>query len=212
MARAVPHPKNPADFSTSPRGGGLRERKREETRERITEAALRLFVKRGFEAVTLDEIADAAGISRRTFFHYFESKEELAFAWLDASIAPIVAAVKERPLSETPLEMAVNAVMACLVTPLPRTEAAALGKLVAETPALRSRSQLKYERLERELAEAIAARKGWKKDDLRARLAGMTAAGAMRVSSQRWYESGGKEDVAAFARKVVKAVLENGGG
>jgi AcrR family transcriptional regulator len=185
---------------------GLRARKREETRVRITEAALRLFVKRGFEAVTLDEIADAAAISRRTFFHYFPSKEDLAFAWLEASIDEMVAAVAQRPANEAPLPMAVNAILSCM-KPMPRAEAFALAKLVAETPALRGRSQMKYERLERELAAAIAARKGWKASDLKARLAAMTAAGTLRVASQRWYESGGREDLVTFARRVVKAVL-----
>ncbi len=184
---------------------GLRERKRIETAARITDEALKLFVQRGFDAVTLDDIAAAAGISRRTVFHYFESKEELAFAWLDESTSAIVAAVKDRPAGEAPLQMAVGAIMACMSS-LPRAEAAALAKLVQETPALHSRSQLKYERLERELGEAIALRKGWKKDDLKARLAAMTAAGTLRVATQRWYESGGKEDMAAFSRRIVKAL------
>ncbi len=188
-----------------PSAPGLRERKRAQTRARIIDGALKLFVRRGFEAVTLDDIAAAAGISRRTFFHYFESKEDLAFAWLDSTSDDIVAAVGRARADQKLLAMAANAIAAC-AAPYGRDEAFALARLVQETPALRDRSQMKYGRLEVALAEALAARKGLKKDDLKARLAAMTAVGAMRVASQRWYESGGKEDMAAFSRRIVKAL------
>ncbi|HEY0302962.1 MAG TPA: TetR family transcriptional regulator [Rhizomicrobium sp.] len=189
----------------TPPPSGLRARKRAETRARIIEAALKLFVKRGFDGTTLDDIAADAGISRRTFFHYFESKEDLAFAWLDSSTDDIVAAVGREDAGLPMLTMAANAMLAC-ATPFPRAEAFALARLVNETPALRDRSQMKYGRLEAALAEALAARKGLKKDDLKARLAAMTAAGALRVASQRWYESGGKEDRTALSRRVLKAL------
>ncbi|MEI9995443.1 MAG: TetR family transcriptional regulator [Rhizomicrobium sp.] len=188
------------------KSSGLRARKQAETRARLTEMALRLFVAKGFDAVTLDEIAEAAGISRRTFFHYFESKEDLAFAWLDASTDAMVAAVAMQPKGLSLLDMATNAILSCLGTPLPRAEAFALARLVNETPALRGRSQMKYERLERALADALTERKGLRQGDLKARLAAMTAAGTLRVASQRWYESGGKEEMAGFARRVVKAL------
>jgi AcrR family transcriptional regulator len=184
---------------------GLRERKRAETAARITEEALKLFVARGFEAVTLDDIAQAAGISRRTVFHYFESKEDLAFAWLDGSTAAIVDAVEREDKALPMLSIAAHAIQS-ITAPYGRAEAWALAKLVQETPALLGRSQMKYEKLERALAVALARRKGLKPDDLKARLVAMTAAGAMRVASQRWYESGGKEDMAAFSRRIVKAL------
>jgi AcrR family transcriptional regulator len=101
---------------------GLRERKRGETLARITDEALKLFVQRGFEATTLDDIAAAAGISRRTFFHYFESKEDLAFAWLDGTVADIVAAVKRERADQPLLTIAANAIIAC-AAPFSRDEA-----------------------------------------------------------------------------------------
>jgi len=76
---------------------GLRERKRQQTRERLTRAAMALFLERGFEATTLDDIAAAADISRRSFFHYFESKEDVVFAWQEESTAALIAAVAGRP-------------------------------------------------------------------------------------------------------------------
>ena len=60
---------------------GLRERKRLETLRRIAETGLKLFIAHGYEGTTLEAIAEAAGISRRTFFYYFKSKEEVLLAW-----------------------------------------------------------------------------------------------------------------------------------
>ena len=184
---------------------GLRERKREETLARLTDAAVRLFVKRGFDAVTLDDIAEAAGISRRTFFHYFESKEDLAFAWLDKSVEDIVAAVGREDPKLPLLTMAANAMIAC-AAPFSKEEAWALSKLIQGTPALRDRSQMKYGKLETALTAALIERKGLKKDDLKARLVAMTAAGAMRVASQRFYDGGGKEDIATISRRILKTL------
>src|SRR6266481_7785735 len=76
---------------------GLRARKRLQTCERLTRVAMALFLERGFEATTLDDIAAAADISRRSFFHYFASKEDVVFAWQEASTAALIAAVAARP-------------------------------------------------------------------------------------------------------------------
>ena len=56
---------------------GLRERKRADTHARVHSAAMELFSRKGFEATTLDDIASAAGVSRRSLFHYFASKEDI---------------------------------------------------------------------------------------------------------------------------------------
>src|SRR6202011_1999624 len=82
-------------------GPGLRARKRQQTRERLTRAAMALFLERGFEATTLDDIAAAADVSRRSFFHYFESKEDVVFAWHEELSAALVAEIAVRPASES---------------------------------------------------------------------------------------------------------------
>ena len=63
---------------------GRRERKRRETRERIEHAAMTLFLDRGFDATTIEDIAESADVSKRSFFDYFPSKEEVVFAWQDS--------------------------------------------------------------------------------------------------------------------------------
>src|ERR1700732_664868 len=91
---------------------GLRQRKRQQTRERLTRVARALFLERGFEATTLDDIAAAADISRRSFFHYFASKEDVVFAWQEDSTAALLAAVAARPSDESMLTAAENAISA----------------------------------------------------------------------------------------------------
>src|ERR1700689_46984 len=84
--------------------GGLRERKKRQTRAAILAAAARLFEARGYEHVTVAEIADAASISVKTLFTYFRSKEDLAFAAEYQLRDQLVAAIRSRPAGPTPVD------------------------------------------------------------------------------------------------------------
>ena len=75
---------------------GLRERKKQQTREAIAETARALFVERGFEAVRVAEVAEAADVSQKTVFNYFPTKEDLVFWRLEAFEEEILGAVRER--------------------------------------------------------------------------------------------------------------------
>src|ERR1700742_300822 len=95
------------DYTTLP----LRERKKVMLRETIIAAAERLFEERGFDNVTVAEIADAANVSVKTLFVYFRSKEDLAFA--DTSlIDALVAALRARPAGGSPVDAVVGALKA----------------------------------------------------------------------------------------------------
>ena len=80
---------------------GRRERKRRQTRERIEQAAMTLFLERGFDATTIEEITEAADVSKRSFFDYFPSKEEVVFAWQDSFADRLMAAIAARPAAES---------------------------------------------------------------------------------------------------------------
>ncbi|MEU0572614.1 helix-turn-helix domain-containing protein [Nonomuraea sp. NPDC005983] len=80
---------------------GLRELKKEQTRQRICEVALRLFDERGYEAVTVNEIAEAAGVAKVTLFNYFPTKECLVLSGIEEDYARIVT---ERPPGQSPLD------------------------------------------------------------------------------------------------------------
>lgn len=79
---------------------GLRERKKQRTRCALIDSAFVLFGKKGFEATTVDEIADAVEVSPRTFFRYFASKEEVALSLLEDQMDLFLAALAERPAEE----------------------------------------------------------------------------------------------------------------
>jgi AcrR family transcriptional regulator len=84
-------------------GPGLRERKKERTRRELTDTARRLFGERGFEAVTVAEVAAAAEVSEATVFNYFPSKEDLFFGGLEAFEEALLEAIRERPSGESAL-------------------------------------------------------------------------------------------------------------
>lgn len=189
---------------------GLRERKRQQTRERLTRAAMTLFLERGFEATTLDDIAAAADISRRSFFHYFVSKEDVVFAWHEESMAALVAAVAARPAGESMLTAAENAIVE-MVRQLEPGEAMAIAKLKHDNPALQARDQVKYEKLERALADALIKRVGHRSADhksekLQARLVAMVATGAMRIGGELWAAEGAREKPEAQAKRIFAAI------
>ena len=184
---------------------GLRERKRQQTRERLTRAAMALFLERGFEATTLDDIAAAADVSRRSFFHYFASKEDVVFAWQEESMAALIAAVAARPADESMLTAAENA-MSAMVRRLEPNEAIAMACLKRDNPALQARDQVKYEKLERALAEALAKRAGHKTEKLHARLAAMIATGAMRIGGELWAADGAREKPEVLVKRTFAAL------
>ena len=80
---------------------GLRERKKQQTRQLILDAATRLFVERGFDGVTVTEIARAAELSEMTVFNYFPTKEDLVFGRMEFFEEQLVAAVQQRPPDES---------------------------------------------------------------------------------------------------------------
>ena len=167
---------------------GRREQKREETRQRLTREARRLFAAQGFDRTTVDEIAAAAGVSRRTFFHYFASKEDVVLSRHADFERVLLDAIRAAPPTEPLLAVAEHAVVAALGQ-FDAEEARVIERLKRDTPALRERDQGKYERLERAIAEALAERAGAGVDDLRVRLDAMLIAGMLRIGSARWVEA-----------------------
>lgn len=167
---------------------GLRARKRADTHARIHQAALTLFGRQGFEATTLDDIATAAGVSRRSLFHYFGSKEDIVLSTKAGLGELIEAAVARRPTDEPLLAMAEHA-LTDMAADFQGPEARALARLIHDTPALRAGDHAKYEMLERRLATALAAQKGLPPDDLHARVVATTAIGVLRMASETWLAS-----------------------
>jgi AcrR family transcriptional regulator len=133
----------------------LRERKKRLTREAIFAAAQRLFAERGFDAVTVAEIADAANISVKTLFTYIGAKEELLFGARPTVLDAVVDAVRNRRLGQTPLVAAGQALLAAVDDSDRNRGLDAFLRLVSGGPAARSRLRALCDETEDALTEAL---------------------------------------------------------
>ena len=150
---------------------GLRERKKQRTRELIAETARRLFVERGFERVTVAEVARAAEVSEKTVFNYFPSKEDLVFWRLESFEGELLDAIRTRAPGESVLAAFGRFVLqrrGLLAEQDAAARAALLGvtRMIAESPALLEREQQIFQRYTRSLADLIAEELGAEAGDL----------------------------------------------
>ncbi|MER7584546.1 TetR family transcriptional regulator [Kitasatospora sp. NPDC097691] len=164
---------------------GLRELKKQQTRELLADTAMGLFAERGFDRVTVVEVARAAGVSPNTVFNYFPTKEDLFFDRQDAVVAHLAEVVRHRP----PGSSAAAAVRADLLAALADGEPtiglsprmAAFWQIIADSPALRARLLDLGERAEAALAAALAEEAGAAADDPLPRVVAGAIAGAHRA-------------------------------
>lgn len=180
---------------------GRRERKRRQTRERIESTALRLFLERGFDATTIEDITEAADVSKRSFFDYFPSKEDVVTAWQDSFSGELIDAVAAQPVGASLVEVVEAAIHAALRAAIADPQRLALAALISNTPALRARDQLKYVKLERKLADALQAR-GHVNEAERFRLCILASVVVtmLRVGGERWSSARQPASLEEFAR------------
>lgn len=144
---------------------GLRERKKEQTRQHIAETARRLFSERGFDRVTVAEVARGAEVSEQTVFNYFPTKEDLVYWRLGAFEAQLLAAVRDREPGETVIAAFRRFLLGQRglmgeADPEAREQLAAMTRMISESPALLVREQRIFEGYAASLAAIIAAETG----------------------------------------------------
>jgi AcrR family transcriptional regulator len=138
---------------------GLRERKKRATREAIAVAARRLFAERGFDNVTVSQVAAAADVSEKTVFNHFATKEDLAFAGGEAPLSQLLADIAERPPGTPVLDVfrtTTKAMIDGLAATSERDELLAVTRIVRGSPVLQERLPMKWERESAALTAAIA--------------------------------------------------------
>jgi mycofactocin system transcriptional regulator len=159
----------------------------EGTRARVERAALDLFTLRGFENVTTDEVADAAGISRRTFFRYYATKADAVWGDFAGHVARLenrlAASAQDQPVLASVCAAYVEANdYAGAELPLLRERM----QLILTEPALLAHSQLRFAAVDRAVARHVAARSGTSPADLVPRLVAATTRAAATTAFEAW--------------------------
>jgi AcrR family transcriptional regulator len=167
-------------------GSGLRARKKQQTRETIHRAAMKLFAERGFDATTIADIAAAADIAPRTFFSYFESKEDAVFAKFADAFESFDRAMSERPPGTNALEALREWIVGMASGFMGDVETAKVeARLRRESPAVAAADLRHVRQFERRLAEAVGEDFGEPADALRPRLVAAAAIAALQASSDK---------------------------
>ncbi|HEY3805165.1 MAG TPA: TetR family transcriptional regulator [Kofleriaceae bacterium] len=183
---------------------GLRERKKQELRHELSRVGIDQFIARGFATTTVDDIVAPLGASKRTFFRYFETKEDVVFAWYDELTHELVDTLRARPKHEPPYEAVCATLMSLLrLYDADRTRAIALQRLTRETPALVGKSFEKRAIWERELAAVLVSRLAKSATrQLRAEVIVATALAAFTHAVDQWAVDEGATDLHALVGKA----------
>ena len=163
---------------------GLRERKKQRTRETIARAARELFAERGYHETTLPEIAEAADVSTRTIFAYFPSKEDILFSDFPAMKAALSEALAERPEGVGALETVREFILSSHTMEKSELDEQ-LGRCVENDPTLRSHLRARIAELEDVIAAAIAKDIGAPEGDIRPHVVAASLTAAFIVATER---------------------------
>lgn len=195
-------------MATTPKKGfDLRTRARESLRAEIAEVAFKVFAERGFDEVTATEVAEAAGISRASFFRYFESKEDAVFVAQEEMGVQIAEALRGRPAGEdawTALRRALD--VASATYQRSPDEALARLRLIRGTPNLRVHQLERYAQWKEAIGAALAERLGRDGDDIRVEALVAAALGALSAASTRWAASDGAADLIELIDEAFAAL------
>jgi AcrR family transcriptional regulator len=168
---------------------GRREEKRRETLERIAKAGLKLFIEHGYEATTLDAIAEASGISRRTFFYYLKSKEDVLLAHESGGIPQALRpTLLKQSSNQSPLE-ATRKTFLILASRYQTKESILADRILRSTEALRLRKEALHVQMEEVLAEALYELWPDPSERPALRLAAMMAMGTLRFAKDNWRQA-----------------------
>ncbi|HEX7265589.1 MAG TPA: TetR family transcriptional regulator [Candidatus Dormibacteraeota bacterium] len=164
---------------------GLREIKKRRTRQALIEAAMRLYREKGFDGVTVAEIAHEAEVSPRTFFGYFETKEDVFLGRGDDRLDRLVRAIHERDRRQ-PILSAIQPVLLQAPKPMKRERPARAPELpeLLHHPAIAHRLRERWNRWEDMLAEAIADEVGARTTDPEPRVIAAAITGAIRIAAE----------------------------
>jgi len=207
-----------ATAATHPPQTGRRERKKQRTREALIDAAFTLFAENGFEATTVEEIADTVDVSSRTFFRYFSSKEDVVLTYQEEQFHALTEALAARPPDEPVITAMRNAGVAMMRAceegefGLDPQKFTCVQQLMESSPTVFSRSLEHGQKKQTEITRIIAERMGVDPTkDLRPHVAAGAGSCAFRAALEVW-----QHGTAPHAKRLsdvvdqVFALLEDG--
>lgn len=187
---------------------GLRESKKERTREQLLEAALGLIARQGFEQTTIQQIADAVQVSSRTFLRYFPTKEDVVVAWVDDEFGVLLQSLADWPAEVVPYAAMAGAMRAALVSYEARHDFfLMIEKVIAASPTMRARKVERASMLVTELSVILADRMEMDADgDL---LPGLIAGAVMCASGsaiRAWLAADGQKDLVQLYDNAIENI------
>jgi TetR/AcrR family transcriptional regulator, regulator of mycofactocin system len=192
--------------SGRPAAGRARGRPASTSRRQLELIALRLFTERGFDETTIEQIAAAAGVSRRTFFRYFDSKASALWGEFDAEVEAIRAALAAVPPRVPMMDAIRRAVVAAnhyRAADIP--ELRTRMNLIISVPALQSSAAVRYDAWERAISDFAAARTGQPAESLYPLAIGRATLAACRAAYDRWCARG-DADLTVYLDAALKAL------
>jgi AcrR family transcriptional regulator len=185
-------------------GAGRRERKKLATRTALNEAAARLFATQGYEQTSVDDLCREAQVSLRTFFRYFDTKEDVLFA-RDMDIAPFLGALRDRPAEEPPL---IAFAQAYLEQPRLSADDVACAlqfhRAMGDSTVLQGRYVMGIEHLRAEVAHMFAARAGRRQPNDVDLLAAVVGQSTLDHAYRRWLARDGRGDLRTIVRQAFR--------
>jgi AcrR family transcriptional regulator len=190
---------------------GLRERKREATRLRIATEAGRLATERGVAGVTADEIADAADVSRATFFRFFATKETaIAEGFSGPKVEQLLEVLRAQPGDLAPMDAVAQTFrdLGQLLDADTRALVLEQARIAQDSPALQAWMASAWLHDEQLMAVVLAERLGTDVHDPRARMVAAVAMAALRTGLERWVAEDGTADLASLFEDALRAVSQ----
>jgi AcrR family transcriptional regulator len=188
---------------------GLREQKKLETRDRLVAAALRLFDAQGYVATTVEEISASAAVSTRTFFHYFDSKQDVLLGFEHELLALLVGEVQQAPRGARPAAVMWSALEA--VAQRIDTDAARLRPiytLVLSVPSVHRRSLEVQQVWQRQFADALVAHTRGRGRRARAQVLAAVGLACLRTAAAGWAIGADARPLVVSLRAIRRALQE----
>jgi AcrR family transcriptional regulator len=183
---------------------GLRERKQRFTKNAIWDAAIDLFAEKGYDDTTIDEISEAAFVSRRSFFRYFESKHDLMARPIADLANSLSQAVASSPKNASAAELLRYVVSVLVQEAAAEPRTAKVMQIAARFPAAREALLSRMTTVQGEIEDAFRRRF---KDPFTVQVLSSLTLSALSLATHHWF-AGGQKDVEVSTRKVFSAIAE----